>query len=253
MGTTLVNQWRSAIDGVVDGQARISLLYSGGLDSSVIAHTLRSKRPTLVTVGAIGAADVRSATEGAQLLDLPLVVRTLSEEDVGAALRKWGPHLEGTDETSRLVALGIGLATEAAPDRRVLCGQGADELFLGYAHFAGIPTPDVEQRARLDWQRLIDRDWPRAQALASTLDRELASPYLDPAFVDYVRAIPIEERLGGGERKSVLRGLARSIGVPTILVERPKKALQFGSGLSRLLRRASDARVARAPAGPTHG
>ncbi|HEV2231523.1 MAG TPA: asparagine synthase C-terminal domain-containing protein [Thermoplasmata archaeon] len=251
MRRSLVDQWTSAVDRAVGGDARVSILYSGGLDSSVIAHTLRPKRPTLVTVGIMGAADIAAATEGAQLLELPLVVRTLTEGDVEEGLRTWGRQLDGMSETTRSVALGIALASEAAPDHRVLCGQGADELFLGYAHFAGLPSADLEQRANDDWQRLLDRDWPLAQVMVSTVEKRLGSPYLDPAFANEIRSIPIGERMVGGSRKPVLRQLARDLGVPSVLADRPKKALQFGSGLARLLRTMKGGRAPFESTGPT--
>ena len=69
--------WHLALDGVPD---RPVVLYSGGLDSSLIAYCLGElgRDPRLLTVGLDGAPDVRSGRDGAGRLGLPWEGRTRS-------------------------------------------------------------------------------------------------------------------------------------------------------------------------------
>lgn len=220
------------------GSGPCSVLYSGGLDSTILATAARSARPTLVAVGVDDSHDLHAARTGAERLGQPLVARVLSLEEVRAAVERWAPALHGADRTSRAVTLGLALAMEATPPGVVLCGQGADELFLGYAHFRGLTAAAADARREEDLERLRHFDWPRAERIAGELDRPLRAPFLEPTVVDAVRATdPAAHLPRGVVAKPLLRSVALALGVPEELAQRPKKAFQFGSGLARSLRR----------------
>jgi len=63
------------------------------------------------------------------------------------------------------------------------------------------------------------------------------APFLDPVFVAAATAVPIESRLPTPGAKSLWRAWARSRGLPAAIAERPKRALQYGTGVERWLRR----------------
>lgn len=214
----------------------ICLLFSGGVDSGAIAWELR-RHPalTLYTMGVAGSPDLRAAEDGAALLGLRWVRRQVNATDV----RDLGDRVRGSlhdlGRTARSVQTAFALALERAPPGVLLCGQGADELFLGYAHFGGLDSPAAERRSNDDLDRLLDRDWPRSQSIAERLGREVAAPYLDPGFVRSARSIPIELRLPRPTPKDFFRRWALRRGVPAPIALRPKRALQYGSGVDRLL------------------
>lgn len=214
-----------------------AILYSGGLDSSVLAHLAREVRPRLVVVGRTGAHDLAAARSGAEALGLPLAVCALESGAVLEAAKRWAAELEGADATGRAVAVGLAIGLEATPTPRVLCGQGADELFLGYAHFRGLSPAAAAAQRWADLDRLETADWPRARRIAERLGRTLIAPYLDPSFRTAALATPMARHLPlGGTSKPLLRDVARALGLPEELVVRPKKALQVGSGIARELR-----------------
>ncbi|MCI4337028.1 MAG: asparagine synthase C-terminal domain-containing protein [Thermoplasmata archaeon] len=219
------------------GDAPVSLLYSGGVDSSLVAHLIRTRGPLLVVVGTPGASDLDAAADGAARLGLPLRSRTLRVEEVVELRDRWQDELADLVEPARSVSLALAAALDSAPPGRVLCGQGADELFHGYAHFQGARGEAATQLAAKDWGRLVEEDWPRARRMASANHQDLRSPFLDAEFVQAVATIPSEEHVGGGEeRKPILRAIARTLGLPAELADRPKKALQYGSGIAHQLR-----------------
>ncbi len=226
-----------AIDRCSGGPGRPTILYSGGLDSSVVAWVLRARGPRLLTIGVPSSPDLVAARSGARALDLPLMETPVDLDDVTQALERWRHELDPLPEPSRSVAVSMALALAATPEGRVICGQGADELFLGYAHFRGLGEEAARARQTADWHLLADRDWPLAQRVARSLDRELVSPYLDPAVVAAVRAQPLRPPPASETlSKTVLREVARQLGVPVALADRPKKAMQYGSGVARLVR-----------------
>ena len=244
----LARRLRAAVERIVSTEAPISLLYSGGLDSSVVARAFPpSTAPQLVVVGTPKSSDLEAARSGAALLGLPLVVHEIDTSDVERTLAHWSGELEGVREPARSVLVASALAVAAAPTPRVLCGQGADELFYGYAHFDGLSSAAAQARSTADLRRLHEVDWPWIQRWAHELGHELESPYLDLDLIAWVRSIPSEMLHGGGVRKPLLRRAARELGVPGELADRPKRAMQYGSGIRRLVGQLDRARRGKSP------
>lgn len=216
---------------------RCTVLYSSGVDSGLVAEAAsRSGKPTLLTIGLPGSPDVTFARAVGPLPGVPhRIVEVEAGEIERARSRVLGLYADLSPvELSVMSALAVALAR--SPEPIVLCGQGADELFLGYAHFRGLPAGEAEARSTADLRALVERDGPRAGAIAKELGCELRSPFLDPAVVASARSIPIATRLPGATTKVPLREIARRRGLPDSVVERPKKALQFGTGIDRWLR-----------------
>jgi asparagine synthase (glutamine-hydrolysing) len=231
------SSFREAMVHAVRGSPRVSVLYSGGLDSSLVAYAARDLvRVQLVTVGVRGSHDVSAAEKGSQVLGLPWTLRTIGLADVQRVLLSDHASLNHASRASRSVLVGTVLAAEAARDPVVLCGQGADELFLGYAHFDGLSPADTAKRRQEDLDRLLGDDWPRAVELARSRGRELRTPFLAPEFLSYARKISLAKLRAGDGRKPLLRAVAMEMGVPEELVARPKKAFQYGSGIERLMK-----------------
>lgn len=229
--------WGAAVGRTAAGAAEWAVLYSGGLDSSLVAATLaRSRTVSLVSVGCPGSDDLKAAERGAQLLGLPWRGWAVSRTEVERMLSDESPFLENCSRTSRSVLVGFGLALEATSTAAVACGQGADELFLGYAHFRGLSDADAERQRAKDLDRLLTEDWPRTTALASRKSRTIASPFLDPAFLRELRDLPVARLRYGAGTKPILRQLGRDIGLPAEITDRPKRAFQYGSGIEKLLR-----------------
>ena len=228
----------AATEAAVDGSSRVSVLFSGGLDSSIVASLARATADVhLVAVGVPGSSDLRSSAEGARDLGLPLTVLEVTEEKLRERRAAEAEGLAGIPRALWGVALGISLGVEASPDEVVLCGQGADELFFGYAHFRGLDRTAMAAKAAVDWESLVARDWPWAVRRARSLGHELRSPFLAGSVVTEARALPIEPLGPGGPTKPTLRRLAARWALPEQIVQRPKRAFQYGSGIERLLRR----------------
>ena len=249
----------AAVDSVLERLARASadlastnrptsLLYSGGLDSSLVAHLMpRSCALVLESIGARGAPDLAAASEGAAALARPYREHTIGESDVATAMTRWRSELL-VPEPYRSVRTAVVLALERAQGPVVLCGQGADELFLGYAHYERLSSEGAHARRDRDLTRLTREDWPSAERTARELGLRLGSPFLDARLVEAVRALPIEWLAPKPtQRKPFLRAVARRAGLPVLLAERPKRALQYGSGVAKLVR-ARGERIDRASA-----
>jgi asparagine synthase (glutamine-hydrolysing) len=245
---SLAAELRAALDRTLGRSPKVSLLFSGGLDSALLAHMLKDRAVggsldlELVTIGTAGASDLSAAERAAGLLGIPWKPNLVADADVRTALgevRERGRPRDGPLPPESGLALevqtGLLLGLQRASHPTVLCGQGADELFLGYAHFRPLAGARLEARYQQDLGRLLTDDLPWTLRMARSLGVELGTPYLDPGWRTRVEAIPLERRRVGGLPKALLREIAQKLGLPASLAAAPKKALQYGSGVHSVL------------------
>jgi len=215
----------------------IGVLFSGGVDSALLAWELRTlPGVTLWTLGQNGSPDVAQAQLAARRLGLPWNRIDYSETEIHHAERRFHQELEGVGAVVHSVLLALALAIELVPPEKLVCGQGVDELFLGYAHYRDLGEPEAEVRSLEDLARLRTSDWPRTQQIARTVGKEILAPYLHPPFVEAALRVPVSYRLPGKLPKGFFRRWAVDRGLPEALSRRPKKAMQYGSGVDRLVR-----------------
>ncbi len=210
--------WRS-------GGALVCILYSGGVDSGVIAWELRDRPETrLFTVGRSGSADLSTAEATAPLIGLPWSGHTVQLSDLRAVEAEVSRETDPLSPTARSVLLALAIAIRFAPPGELLCGQGVDELFLGYAHFAGLDPSGAESRSWEDLERLLADDWPRTQRIAHLLGRRIHAPFLDPRLVAAALAGTGRPTVAATGSKGVLAGVRtpsgrtrkRSRGAPSV-------------------------------------
>ena len=219
--------------------SEFGVLFSGGVDSALLAWELRTgPRVTLSTVGTPRSPDLSAAAAGAAVLGIPWTPVTVGNPEVLELARQVEGETRGLSPTARSVQVAFALAVQRAPVRTLLCGQGVDELFLGYAHYRGLSAPDAKRRSEQDLKGVLTDDWPRSQRIARQLGKTVEAPFLNSRFIAAALAVPISLRLPQPVPKSFFRDFARHRGLPESLADRPKRALQFGSGVDRVLRRA---------------
>ncbi|MCK4717920.1 MAG: hypothetical protein KAT70_04540, partial [Thermoplasmata archaeon] len=108
--------------------------------------------------------------------------------------------------------------------------HGADELFGGYNRYKAMGKEEFLDRSKKDVECLPEGDVADARALVASTGHLLDTPYLDPAMIEHGLGLVYEERI----EKKALRDVARELGLEC--ADRKKKAAQFGSGASKLLR-----------------
>jgi len=84
--------------------------------------------------------------------------------------------------------------------------------------------------------QLPSGDCESQDLVAKNFGMRTAYPFLYPPFVREVLATPLSERLGTrDDKKPLLRKIAAELGVPQIAIDRKKKAMQYGSGVHKIL------------------
>jgi len=228
----------------VEGQGRVAVSFSGGLDSSLLAlASSRYAEVILCSAFAPGSRDERQAEKAAALLGLELETALLDEETV--ATLSGEAELPPGDATAMDKALWcIYSASSELAGRRdarmILLGQLADELFGGYRKYLAKAQEEgagaAEKMMSGDVRACSERGFLRDEAACSA-SCEVRFPYADGRVATFAAALPLDYKIRDGERKAVLRAAALELGLPEELAAAPKKAAQFSSGAARLIKR----------------
>jgi len=211
-----------------------AVAFSGGVDSALVAHLARLP---CVVVGLRGSHDVRRAAAAARMMGLDLAIVTPTEKEVEEALARVVRVIpDPTNPLEASIATTLSFVAAWAKEHghtRILAGQGADELFGGYARYLSSPDLAAElERDFADHERQRTRD----QAVAALHGAYFSMPYLDVRVVRATRSIPAAERVRGEVRKYPLREVAERH-IPAEIAQAEKKAMQYGSGIWRTIQR----------------
>ncbi|MDD1672327.1 MAG: asparagine synthase C-terminal domain-containing protein [Methanomicrobiales archaeon] len=205
---------------------------SGGIDSALIASLARQPA---IAVGVDGSHDLRRATAVASHLCLPLDVVKVTGREVEEALPSVLGAIPRVTPTDAAIAATLFFVARGAARQGyecILTGQGADELFAGYARY--LSTTHLEEDLERDFQGL-SLQLVRDQAVASLHGTWFSLPYLDLRVVRAAQVIPASEKVAGGVRKVPLREVGLQFLSPEI-VWYEKKAMQYGSGIWGIIR-----------------
>jgi asparagine synthase (glutamine-hydrolysing) len=226
---------------------KFGLLFSGGIDSTVISLVLREMgfdftcyTSALDDPGMKKAEDLIYAEKVAKELGFDLKMRKIGISEVEDYLREIVPLIESTDVTKVGVALPIYLACEMAKEdgvKVIFSGLGSEEIFAGYERHKR--SEDVNKECIYGLLKIYERDTYRDDLVAMANGIELRVPFLDEELVDYAIKIParfkIDASSTSGNEKVILRLIAKKFGLNDEFAWRKKRAAQYGSNFDKAI------------------
>lgn len=227
--------------------SKIGIIFSGGIDSVLIAKITKELVPnvTCYTSGIAGSNDIRFSKVIADELDLDLKINELDVEDIESMLPTILNVIETNNSTQVEVSIPIFAALNlAAKDglRVVFTGQGADELFGGYPWYAKIVSKygysKLKEYMLQDLLLLHKETLEREDKIAMAHSLEMREPFLDSDVVKTATSINMKLNIINNNDifgKRVHRELARQIGIPKYIAYREKQAAQHGAGIHGIL------------------
>ncbi|MGE0393536.1 MAG: asparagine synthase B [Vicinamibacterales bacterium] len=240
---------RAAVEKRLMSDVPFGVLLSGGLDSSLIAAAMRPCVEALhsFSVGVEGAPDLAAARQVAGHLGTHHHEFIYTAAEAVDIVETVIAHLESYDTALLRSAIPTYFASRLASDhvKMVLTGEGADEIFAGYEHFADIDDPDALQRESV---RLLaglhNLNLQRVDRMTMAHGLEGRVPFLDVDLVDRVTAFDPRLKLHGRYRpeKWPLR-LAFEGALPGEILWRGKQEFAHGCGSARLLEEHCEALV----------
>ncbi|MBD3387783.1 MAG: hypothetical protein GF416_01930 [Candidatus Altiarchaeales archaeon] len=238
-------------------EERTGVIFSSGVDSALVAYTASEYSDvTAYTVGLEGSKDLEYARRVEEKAPFRIEYVELSVECVESLI----PEILRVWSRPNPLDVGVGIpfyaASRAASEdglKLMLCGQGGDELFGGYWRYLESMVSEGKE-AVIAW---MDRDCESADSDNLDRDRsmcrangvELRMPFLNEDFSGYVRKMALDlkiredaedmvcDEIDGRKfaRKYALKKLGLKTGVPDYIVNRLKKAAQYGSGTQKTL------------------
>ncbi|WP_456367629.1 DUF7411 family protein [Thermococcus sp.] len=213
---------------------KTGVLFSGGLDSTLAAYVASQYSDVvLYTAGTEGSPDLEWARKASDHFGWELRERVFTLDDVREAVGRVVFAIEEPNPMNIAIGIPLYFATEVAGregTKVLLSGQGADELFGGYAKY--IDRPDLMWN---DLLNISERNLARDDKITMLNGVEGRYPFLALPVVNFALKLPLEMKVSGGVRKVILRKLALRLGLPEWMAEREKKAMQYGSRSQKLL------------------
>ena len=237
---------RKAVSKRVEDMGHIGVIFSGGIDSVLIAKIAKDlgAKMTCYGAGTEDSGDLKQAQYAATSMGLEIRTNLLTAEKVDNEIPTIIQTIEDRNLSQVEVAMPIYFSVQMAQEdgiRVMLTGQAADELFAGYPWYRDVL--DKEGYASLtthmidDLLLLYKETLEREDKITMARSIELRVPYLDYELVKFVTGIDTRLKLPVGDKlgKHIHREAALRVGVPESLALRPKEAAQHGSGIRGLI------------------
>ncbi len=237
----------------VHGLKEVAVAFSGGLDSSVIAYLTNKLgvKVDLLLVSMENEEETEVAIEAAEALGLPLHVDLFKDSDVEKTLPGVVALIEEDDPVKAAIGLPFYWVAQKAAEagyKVLLAGQGADELFGGYQRYVNEYCSEGTEKVYLtmfnDVAGIHESNLERDLKITGFHDVELRLPFGSYDVAEFALSLPIDckiEPKADTLRKLVLRKLAKNIGVPAFITDKPKKAVQYSSGVNNAVKRVAKA------------
>ncbi len=233
-----------AIENNISGSRKAAVLFSGGIDSSLVAFALSGKlQIMLYCAGVKGSAVFKRAKKSSKLIGLPLKRIVIEKKRFPVIVERVAEAIASRDLLQVQIALPEFEAMNAIMHdgySDFFSGQGADELFCGYAEFLSVLSSSgykaVEEKRREKLLNFFERNAKREIALAEFFGLNARIPFLEEGFMREALAFPVEEMVlseKDSQRKHPLRALACKKGLPEEICSMPKKAMQFDAGIAK--------------------
>ncbi|SCU83134.1 LANO_0B08416g1_1 [Lachancea nothofagi CBS 11611] len=248
----------------------ISILFSGGLDCSVIAalvcqSIVSSCEKTVVELLNVGFENPRTGLMPENVPDrllgqksfqklqalFPKIEIRFLEVDV-----PYEEYLEHRAQIMNLIypkqtemdlsiatafyfaARGQGFVRSSTGTREryerkgivLFSGLGADELYGGYHKFANKSKEELVSELETQINNIHDRNLSRDDKVIAANGVEVRYPFLDDAVVEFSTQLPINYKIN----KMILRRLAHDKLKLTDISEEPKRAIQFGAKSAKM-------------------
>jgi asparagine synthase (glutamine-hydrolysing) len=215
------------------------LLFSGGLDTSIlalIASKFTTQRAFTVALNGAQAPDIEYAPLVARRLGIKHHIYYFSEDKLYNALHATIKIIKSFDPMEVRNSAAIYIALKIAKEEglsSIMTGDGADELFAGYSFLFNLEG----ERLRLELKKLWSVMSFSSIPLSKALGIEVKLPYLDPHVRDFASKLdPLymaREERGRRWGKWILRKAFEGT-LPDEIIWRIKTPIEHGSGTTIL-------------------
>jgi len=227
----------------------VAVAFSGGIDSSIIAFLAKlcDVNVHLIYVTLENRDEIAFVEQAARALELPLHIVAYSIDEVEETLPRVLWLIE--EPNPQNVSIGIPMFWVAKQSAKLdlhilMAGQGGDELFGGYYRYledyAKHGLAGVRRRLYRDVISSFESNFQRDNKVCAFHKVELRLPFIDWEVIRLALSVPAELKIASLKdtlRKRVLRYAAKKLGIPELITQKPKKAIQYTTGVNRAIKK----------------
>lgn len=223
---------RNKLTGLVRSNPADGIIFSGGLDSSVLAALDPAMQAITVSFCSQGR-DIHYSGLTADYLGMNRFLLNVDVQQSLAAVPRVIKILKSFDPAipNDLVVYFALKQAKKSGIKKIMAGDGSDELLAGYSYMQNMP--DLENYIR----RISRNMWFSSNILSDYFGIELIQPFMNPEFVDLALSIPrnlkINEYNGKFCGKWILRKAFEGM-LPFEIIWQDKRPLEYGSGMTQL-------------------
>ena len=215
---------------------------SGGIDSSIIAYFVNQAFPSsalLSLQSEVSVDDDFVEILARYLQKNPFLVKVTVddlraiEQDVIILLKKAEVSVNQMQFSLGAIYYLLFRAASLAGIKTIFTGQGPDILLAGYNKYKNLSGIALKAQITRDLV-LLETDKKRDGMMAKRWDIQLVNPYLSPEFTDFALSVPADLLIHGGMEKYLSRVVGNYLGLPKQITERPKKAMQYSTGVQKI-------------------
>jgi len=233
----------------VSGLKEVAVAFSGGLDSSIIAFLAEKfgVEVHLVSVSLKDQPEIEHVKKAAEALNLPLHIHLYSEKAVEEVLPRVLWLIEDANPVKTSIGIPVFWTAEKASKMGftvMLAGQGADELFGGYKRYLNdyvqYGEESVQKTIFNDIAGMYENNFERDSKICNFHNIELRLPFATYQLAKFAASLPLQLKIESPNdmlRKTVLRKMAEDIRLPHFIVKKPKRAIQYATGVNKVIKK----------------
>jgi asparagine synthase (glutamine-hydrolysing) len=208
------------------------LLFSGGLDTSILA-SLNSEIVAITVSLESEGVDIHYSKSLAKFLNIKHIFRRVEVDEATEKIPEVIKILKSFDPAipnDLVVYFGLELAKNLGVDE-VATGDGSDELFGGYSFMRDIE--DLESYI----QRISRNMSFSSNNIGKFFRIKIIQPFMDKEIIDFALQIPVDLKIkkynGKVCGKWILRKAFEDV-LPPEIIWQDKRPLEYGSGMTKL-------------------
>ncbi len=236
---TLSKKIENVILTLAKKSTKLGLLFSGGVDSTLIAYILQKNKIPFIAIS-VGfkddetkfPEDLETSRIVAKKLNLNYVEEIINSKEAHNLFKETTKILG--KEYSDVVNVGVGSVEVAGIKKlkelrctHIFGGLGSEELFAGYDRHD--KSNDPHQECWNGLKSMFERDLVRELKITNHFKVEGLIPFLNKELIEYAMTIPSKYKISKDDKKIILRKSAIRLGLQEEFAKRPKRAAQYGS------------------------